>query len=194
MAKLVENQTSKTYINIINGKFTKKVHEGVAGAVERENKNGKIVHELTYKAIDGRITNAEIVESEYGDNLSLTIDNELTLNLSADSSHARSFFLKMKGIELGYDVRLQTYDFVDDKGKTRKGLTISPLGGEKIPNNWEGVPELITKKKGSKTTYDNTDQINYFYEELKTLDFTSVTPLAKEPVKLEDTTSEDLPF
>ena len=165
MAQFKEPTSGKTYVNIVNGELVIKVPEGTDGSRERENKNGKVVHEMVYKSVSGVITKIFIDETDFGDSLSVELDNEVTFNMPFESSYSRGFLLSSKNIDFTKEVKLAPYSFTP-KGtdKVKKGLTVYDSEGEKVVQNWDDVPEPTTKMVKKKETFDYTDQINYLYD------------------------------
>lgn len=132
------------------------VPEGTEGALYREyedskgNKGSK--WELAYSFIGGQITELEIVDGEFGTNLVFTFtDNgeNLKLSLSASTPFGEDVMKKLQNIKLDEWVVFTPYSFVDEKGKPRKGMSITQ-GDTKIQNyyydaeakkNINGYPE-----------------------------------------------------
>jgi len=167
------------YINILGSDGTLRlvVPEGTEGCEKREYelKDGTkgVKYELVFDSIDGKITDIEFYEGKFGKNILLTVtdsDGELTLSANVAQPFGEDIMKKLPNINLEKEVVLAPYSFTDDKGKSRKGMTITQ-NGNKITNffydfeaktNINGYPDP-KPKKGDKP-YTTDDWKVYFIE------------------------------
>lgn len=158
MATLTNLGSTMTYVNIVKGKLVTKAKDGEG--IERIKKDGSKTYENIHKDITGVITEVKIVDSDFGQQLSLVFDKEINLKTSLDSKYAISFVTKMCNIDFTTEVTMSVYDFTDEASKRHIGVVLKQ-NGEKITSNWNNIPALVEKKKAGKTIFDNTDRINY---------------------------------
>lgn len=133
----------RTYINIVNGKFAKRVPEGTEKSVEREYEypkgTKKLCWELLYKSLDGMIKNVEIKEGgDFGDQLLITMEDVgdvFIVNLGLASREAKNFLMVLPNINLNASVTLSPYNYIRKKDdKKLIGLGVNQIGEkEKIP-------------------------------------------------------------
>lgn len=128
-----------------DGTFRLTVKEGTPGAEYREyeTSDGKkgAKWELVYKSLSGRITNLQTFDGDYGTNLMVTMtyegqDGEETsdiISIGLSTPFGEDFMKKLPNINLDEFVTLSPYSFEDDKGKTRKGITVKQ-GDTKLAN------------------------------------------------------------
>lgn len=159
MAKLEPLSEGLTYVNIVGGKLATKTNEGEG--TERTKKDGSKTWENYHKNIKGKITSIKMRDTDFGQQLSVIIDNEITLNMAFDSKYATSILTKLRNINFEKELTLSSYDFEDKDGKRHIGLSLIQ-DGHKIESNWDEVPQLEEKKKAGKVTWDNTNRVNYF--------------------------------
>src|SRR3990172_2273273 len=137
-----------TYYTVLaDGKFHTEVEEGSEGAVKREyeTSDGKkgVKHERIAQRITGIISNVAIYDGDYGKSLQLSFgDNDLIVSLATQSSYGEDMMKKLPNIDMDKEVELSPYSFVDENGKTRKGISIKQ-GDVKIQS-------FYTEKKGEK--------------------------------------------
>ena len=137
---LKEKQTSGTYLSITGGEFRQTVTEGTPGAKKRdwETKDGKsgTKWEKPYESLSGKITGINFYDGDYGKNITVFIqdgEENYGLSLGVASQYAEDLMKKIPALDLDKDVTLIPYDFEDDKGRRRKGITVKQ-GGEKVSN------------------------------------------------------------
>jgi hypothetical protein len=155
----------KNYVSILGSDATlrKVVPEGTEGAVVREYETSKgekgTKIEKVYQYIDGMITNIAFHESDFGKLLQIDIDG-MTLSVSTDQPYGEDIMKKLPNIDLTKPVKFIPFIFTPEKGKTKKGVTITQ-GEVKIENyfydkekkeNINGFPEIPedTKKANDK--------------------------------------------
>lgn len=133
------------------------VPEGTEGAVfrEGETKDGKHYEkwELIFKSLTGRITNMQMLDGDYGKNLLVTFSYDGgadTVSFNTASPFGEDFMKKLPNIDLDSFVTISPYNFTDETGKIRKGVTVTQ-GDTKLQNFFTEVKE----GKGGKKEYKN---------------------------------------
>ena len=130
-----------SYISILgsDGTLRMTVDENTPGAIKRDWKNADGTKtgtkwELVYEDVSGFITGVEFKDGDFGSNLILTItdgDDVLKLSLSTNSPFGEDMMKKLPAMDLTLPCVLRPYAFTDDKGKPRKGMSITQ-DGEKV--------------------------------------------------------------
>lgn len=151
----------KKIINVLGstGDFRMTVPEGTEGAKKREyeTSDGKTGSkwELAFKSIGGKIVDVSFYEGDYGKNIMVTFDFEdesehVTASFGCNTPFGEDVMKKLPNINLNEWVVFTPFSFTDDKGKDRKGVSITQ-GDTKIQNFFT---EVKTDKSG-KNTYKN---------------------------------------
>lgn len=152
------------------------VPEGTEGAKRRdyETSDGKEGYkfELVFKSLTGKITNIQKYEGDYGTNLMVTLSYDGgadTVSINTNTPFGEDFMKKLPNINLDEFVTIAPYSFVDEKGKTRKGLTVTQ-GDVKLKDFFTD-PEDFKKKlhgypmpKGDTEKYTKDKWKLYFQE------------------------------
>lgn len=132
----------KRYLTVLaDGKFHERVDEDTEGAkvrtkkekdgtvVDVVDKEGNIIHELTYPGITAMITKVSFREGDYGTSLNIDMtdedDNKFCVLLKCDSSYGERFMEALPNLDLNKEVELTPFAF-RPKGQENKvrGLTI----------------------------------------------------------------------
>ncbi len=158
-------QTNRSFINIVQGCFAKRVEEnsgGIKRIIKKKDGSEKTVYEIYYKDIDAMIDNVSVKEGgKFGDQLLIDmsdIDQSVTIILPMDSKEAKNFLRCLKNINLRQMVTLAPYNFDDKEIKDRKvigmnvyqnGKTkefkVAPYFSKESPNGLPQVPENADK-------------------------------------------------
>lgn len=143
-SKIEFNNQDKQYFYIIDGKFRTRVPEGTDGAIirEYETKDGQkgVKHELVAPAITGKIEDIYIHDGDFGKQIIIRLeetDDGITpiLQFNVNSSFGRSVLEKLPAVDFDKPVTFRPYNFTDDNGKERKGVSITQdNGARKIIN------------------------------------------------------------
>lgn len=167
MGLQADNQEKRIFLNIVAGKFAKKVTADTEGAVERETKdqhdNKKIVHELLYKSLSGMIDSIEVDETgKFGDQLKINMSDGLdkfTVSFSMQSREAKHFLVRLPHIDIKAEVVLAPYNFVADNNDNIIGMNVFqeekkllPFYSNDNPNGMP-VPPKIEEGKLDKDEY-----------------------------------------
>lgn len=122
----------RTYLNIVGGKFAKRVDATTPNAIEREIEYEgvkRMIHELHYKSLDAFIKGIEIKEGgKFGDQLLLNMDDVgdgFTVTLGINSREAKGFMQCLPNIDLTKYVTLEPYNYERKKdGKKMIGMGV----------------------------------------------------------------------
>jgi hypothetical protein len=181
------SQPRLTYLNVLaDGKFHKVVEEGTPGAVRRdyETSDGKkgTKYELIVDSIEGKITNLDIYEGDYGNQLKVSFgegEEEIIVSLPTASSFGIDFMKKLPLLNLEEVVKIAPYSFEAD-GKKKKGVTVYQ-NGEKVASNYQ---DFIDNKTVNKNDFP---EIQKERDAMKTKDwqkyFITVSEFLEEEVK-----------
>ena len=145
-----QSHERKTFLNIVNGKFAKRVAEGTPNSVEREIEYEgvkKTIHELHYSDLDAKIAGIELKEGDkFGDTLHINCSDNgetFTMSLSLASREAKGFMNCLPNIDLTKNVNFQPYNYERKKdGKKMIGLGIKYTGDK------DNVPYFYTAENG----------------------------------------------
>jgi len=162
-----ENQIFASILSDGNIHIT--VPEETEGAVLRKYKtsDGKEGQkwERVYKDLVGKITKINFRDGDFGTSLQITVTDKeevpVTLSMPVASNYAEDIMKKLPNVNLEKLVKLAPYSFKDDKGKSKKGITVWQYSeetnkNEKITNyyydevakkNIHGYPEPKKTKK-----------------------------------------------
>lgn len=161
---LTPAKADQIYASVLaDGKIHVTVPEGTEGSVVRKYKTSDGTEgtktELVYSELIGKITNVEFREGNFGRTIQVTvIDGEekpVVLSMSTSSNYAEDLMKKIINVDLEKPVKISPYSFVDDKKKSKKGITIFQ-GDKKLTNyfydsekkkNINGYPEPKKLKK-----------------------------------------------
>lgn len=168
----LQEKDSVQYITVLGstGDFRMTVPEGTEGAKfrEYETSDGKkgSKWERVFKSIGGRIAGVEFFEGDFGKNLIITFDigedkDPIKVSLGTNTPFGEDVMKKFPNINLEENAVFSPYAFEDDKGKTRKGISITQ-GDEKIQNYYfdpeKGkATHKMPEPEGDTNSYDSDD-------------------------------------
>ena len=144
------------FIGIISGKWALGVPEGTEGAVTRENKNGKVVHELLYSELTGKLCDMLFKKTSFGTVAELYIeDNEgerFKASFSMRDQHLMTLAKIIPNVNLDEEVTLL---LMTDKDKTAKRgspcyALLVKQGGEWVKHHWkrDNLPQAEETRDG----------------------------------------------
>jgi len=148
--------SSQNFLNILGstGKWHLTVPLGTEGSVVRdyETSDGKkgSKNELLFDAVGGKIIDMEIREGDYGTNIILAVmheDGVDHLSFATASPFGEDLMKKFPNIDLKEEVEFSPFNFIDEKGKNRRGLSVKQ-GENKIENYFT---KEVKSKKGEGT-------------------------------------------
>ena len=168
-----ESQGSGNWLTITYGEICKTVSSGTPGAVERTNKNGKVVHELKYNALEGtlkKIFVSPAKKEEYEDQWVFVIDDgseEYCVALNYDSGLACAILFRVPNMNLERPMKLISYNIEKTKGSGdfRPFIAIHQDGQKIEPyftkDEKHGLPEWKVVMIGNKKHYDRSEMLAF---------------------------------
>lgn len=207
---LKNTKEDKVYASILSdGLIHVPSFEGADDAVKRtyETSDGKTGEkwEKRYTEIGGVISKMSFRDGDYGSQLVVEIvdgdEKPILLTLSTSSNYFEDFAKKIFNVKMDEFVLLQPYSFVDEKGKSKKGITIKQ-NGIKIENyfydkdnkkNKNDYPESPKPKKGKDSV--SKDEWKLWFGQCRIFLIDKMTEHFKldEPT-VEEVTADDIPF
>ena len=138
---LNKQMDQKTYATLLaDGTLRVKCDESNPEAKKREIEKSdgtkQIKFDLVYLSLSGLITNLEIEDGTFGEQLRLTItdDGDSTIvTTGASSNFADDLMKKLPNVDFLQAVEFKPFSFTNDKGKPQKGITLVQ-GDNKLPN------------------------------------------------------------
>lgn len=139
---LTKTQEKKNYVSILSSDATLRmvVPTGTPDSVVRtyETSDGKTgtKTELVFNKMSGKITDISFFDGDFGKLLQLDITDDagtLTLSVNTAQNYGEDLMKKIPSLDLSKGVEFAPYSFIDDNGKTRKGVTVTQEG-KKIQN------------------------------------------------------------
>ena len=197
------NRDTKTYFNILGGKFSIRVPEGTEGSVSRVNKVGNTVHEVYHENFEGLLVGIRVTDSvEYGKSWNFDFvagGEDYTLKLSYSNSFAVAILKMLPNIDLSKPFKLSPVSKVVD-GKTQSSLFINQ-DGQAVKHaytreNPNGMPDLEKIKVKGKDTWDDSERLEF----LENMVITDIAPklegnkYQKAPVILQSDLEDDVEF
>lgn len=212
--------TKKTYVSIIGGKFAVRVDEKTPNAIKRfSEKLKKDVWELQYPDFTGRILDLRIDGSQFGDQLTIVMDDvgdRYHFQIPVESRYFSAFCNKIENCDLTKEIKMQPYDFeskTETNPKTGNAKKIVGMNlyqfAEKIPpfyskENPKNKPQLAEKYTDAQLKIFFIQQTEFFKEMIGVLRNTIVTESdvkremvvasVNEPIENDAPIQDDLPF
>lgn len=164
------NREGGKFFNIYNGKFAIRVPEGTAGAVRRENKEKKIVHEIFHDSFEAKLVGIRTQDSPYGKNWLFDFNSDgeaYTLQLSYSNSFAKNFLKILPNADLTKEMKVQPSQKMEgDKKKTslfvsQDGVTLKHAYTKDNPN---GLPPMEQVTIKGQQMWDDTKQLEFLHE------------------------------
>lgn len=198
----------KTYIQILNGRFSLKSNKDNVEAVERINKKGDTVYELLYdKLSEVKIKSMSIEKTDYGKNLEIFLTDKaenFILSIPVESKYFDSFCAKIGNADLSKDMTLAPYSFQPKEGgNKRTGMSIYQHGNKLeyyfTPDNLHGKPTPKAEHLDDDDWKIFKMQERKFYcEYINTLGFIKPESVptggSTSDILTNDESSDDLPF
>lgn len=186
--------SKRKFATISDGRIVVSHLNPIEGVTQtRLNKNGKTVHEQFCKSFTGNITDIIAKETSFGKVWEITMidkkeDEEVVISWNYSSRYTNNFFRALPNVDFSKEVTLQPWSMIDKNDPTKKVIGLSLYqNGEKVPFLWTReqpgeMPELKQTKRKGKVEWDDSDQLDFFENYLKS------TILPKM------TAAEELPF
>lgn len=161
-----------SYVSVINGMFAERVKEPNEKTTTRTNKNGKEVYELYHDYISGTIAGIEKVDSEYGFQLVIDIndaDEKNKITVSFYDRAVRTILNKLVNTDFSSPVTLLVGK--NDEGHTWFTVKQPGKGYEKdiVPNAFtnEQLPKPQQVRVQGKDTWLYDPLTDFIWDELK---------------------------
>lgn len=157
---------------ITNGSIVIKSDATNTNAVKRVNKLGNTVFELIYAKCYGIITNVQIVNGKFGQDLIVSMSDgnqNMNLTMKADSSYARSFWKQFFNIDLTQGVEFAPFQFTGENDKTVIGISLKQNGDKVLKALPTGCPLVTGQEVKGKWVFDaiaQAKQDEFFENEL----------------------------
>ena len=122
MGLTTSNSERTTFLNIIEGKITKKTNQENPLAVARVNKKNVTVYEQQYDKLEAKIVSMKIEKDDYGKKLVIELEeaaDRYTLTLPVESKFFDHFCAKIGNVDRSQLVTIAPYSFVP-KGEAQK--------------------------------------------------------------------------
>lgn len=174
-----ETPSKRKFATISDGRIVINHLNAIEGlTTERVNKNGKVVHEQFFKSFTGRIDDIIAKDTTFGRVWELTMkdgEEEVVISWNYSSRYTNNFFRALPNVDFSKDVTLQPWSMVDKQDATKKVIGLSLYqSGQKVPFKWTReepgeMPELKQTKRKGKVEWDDSDQLEFFENYLKTV-------------------------
>lgn len=161
------NKSTNTFFTILAGKFSQRVPEGTPGAVERVNKLGKVVHEVSHDSFTGILTDIRITESDYGRswNFDFSSDGKIyTLQLSYSNSFATALLKMLPNIDVSNEFTMTpSVKMVDGKSQSalfvnQDNKAVKHAYTKAEPNGLPDMEQIMVK---GQPTWDDTKRLEF---------------------------------
>ena len=171
MATLGGSDTRIIYLSVVNGKFAQRVSPGTEGAEQRTTKDGKVVTEKKYNHASGIITKLELRSHEFGgkifESMCITLDDEVQMQFSGgiDNSQNKNILNTLLSPDCDITKKLTFIANIDDEGYSQVFLLQNQKGIKRYSNKEtpRDVPQPVKRERMGKTTWDWTEQDEWFY-------------------------------
>lgn len=130
---LKNTKTDNIYVSILaDGMLHAPSTEDTEGAVRRdyETSSGEkgTKWEHVYSELTGKISKVAFREGDFGLQLQVTFEDEgnkpIVLSVNTQSNFGEDIMKKLPNVDMEKAVKLVPYSFKDEKGKTKRGVTI----------------------------------------------------------------------
>lgn len=172
----LEEKKTGRYVYVLgsDGSLRESVPEGTEGSVKRdyETSDGKtgVKFEKVYKSLGGKVVDVNLRDGDYGTQLQIAFDigtgEPIVLSIATNSPYGEDVMKKLPNVNFNEHVVFTPYNFTDDKGKNRRGMTITQ-GDTKLQSYYwndadkkasNGIPE----PKGDTSKYTKEKWVLYF--------------------------------
>lgn len=162
----IKATSGKKYITIVQGKFRQNVPEGTEGSQIRhyETKDGKkgSKHELVFNGWNGLVTKIEFYDGEYGEVVNIHFE-DIIVQVNKESRYFASLLEKLPNVNFGQIVVLTPYDFEDDEGARRVGVSVQQ-NGEKLQSHFfDGKKVINGAPDGKDVNWKDKVEVKIFF-------------------------------
>jgi hypothetical protein len=178
------NNSSAIFLKIANGKVVRSFKSPTDASITRTTDNGKVVHEEFYQYVEGHIKSITTKENEYGKFWVIKIEDEgteYTLEFNYSGGIASAFLKALPNIDFSQPVRISPKQTID--GDKKKNTLFLNQNGKAAKWFWTrdnpgDLPDLKKIKVKGKETWDDSEQMEYLENYVKTLSF--VAPVQED--------------
>ena len=166
---MLENSSeNKTFVSIIDGRFTIRAEKNTPKAKERLNKNGVLVYELQFDTISGMLEKIIEVstENQYGNfrNFVFIIrdGNELyNVTMPYSSRESKGFLMRLPNVDITKEIKFK----IAKKEHAFTWLTQNDLT---VPSKWTKdnpgeLPQMIETLINGKKGFDDSEQMKFLF-------------------------------
>ena len=141
-------------------------------AIERENKNGKMVWETHDDYLEGYITGIKSVEKSDWSEWQISVTDgkkDYILSLPYSGGTTSGFLVRIESVDFSQPVKICPY-YIQDEEKADKYRSLCGIiqSGEKIQSNYNkendynGLPELKKIGAGKNAKWDDSERMEFF--------------------------------
>lgn len=171
---LLNKAQNGIYLSIQSGKIAHRIAEPSQTSKSRTLDSGKVIHEELFDSLEGVITNITFKDGEYGTQLLVSIDNDgerATLQMPLSSSPSMAFLKALPNVDVSKAVKISP-KMQEVDGKRRTSLFVNQ-DGKAVKWFWTKdnpgqLPNLKKVKIKGKETWDDSDQIEFLQDYVKT--------------------------
>ena len=187
----------KTYVKTFEAMLVIKTTKDDPEAIKRINKKGDEVYERRYNSLSGFITGIDVVKSDYGNQLEISLldgTDSYELTLPAVGGHAFNFYLRMENIDFKKDVEFAMWSFDNPYFAVMQD---GKLINRRYPK--EDVPMWEKKELNGDLVWDKTAAYKFFVPKIAEVKKqvaiygNTAKPVSAQSVPQDDIES-DLPF
>lgn len=176
--------TNTIYLSIADGKLVQRQQQPTSSSVERVTKTGKLVHEESFKTLNGVLKKVITHENDYGKQWLLTLEDngvKYIVAMPYSSRYATSFLKVLPNLILANEIKIMPWSMISKEDATKKitGITVYQEGLKIAPaytkENQNGLPQMKKIKVKGKEVWDDSDML-HFLEEMVTNLFNEKAP------------------
>lgn len=162
------NESNAIYLNISNGKISRRVQQPTDISVERKLKDGRVINEEIYKGWQGKLVDIKVtIHPEYGKFWNITLEDEngkAILQMNYSGGYAAAFLKTLPNVDLSKEIQL--IPKLSIEGDKKKTTLFVNQGGHSLKRfytkeNPHGLPELQQIKVKGKMQYDDSNIMDF---------------------------------
>lgn len=174
---LTKSSGGAIFLSIANGKIVRQFKEANENTTQRTTKTGRVVFEEFFKNVSGVIKQLQKKETDFGNYLSVTIDDgedRYYLEMNYSSRYAASFLKTIPNINLQEPVRVMPWEMKDKQDAAKKitGITCYQQdvdGWKKIlpyftKDNPNGLPQMKQVKVKGQLVWDDSEMMQFLFD------------------------------
>ncbi len=167
---MLENTSeNRTYVSVVDGKFTIRAEKSTPKAKERQNKNGATVYELQFDTITGMLENIldHKTENQFGTFRNIVFimrdkDELYSVSTPYSSRESKGILMRIPNVDITKPFKLKI-------AKKDHAFTWITQNEVTIPSKWTrecpgDLPQMIEIEIKGKRAFDDTDQMKYLFD------------------------------